>query len=159
MKSFLLLALVATLTSILQAQEIPIDFKKPISFVSTMPDHPVLVESNGRCAVSTDPKAEPVWFRVVPGIVDRKFISLEAVAAPGSYLRHSNWRVFVQPFNEDDESAAIAATFKLIVNSDGTYSLEAVSNPNCYLAVLPANIVRFVANPDSQRRSFLLKTE
>jgi len=134
-------------------------FDKALVLVSALPGNPVVVRNGSVCSVAASDGAKPLRLKIVPGLSDGKSVSFESAESPGFYLKHQDWRCLVLPFRDEDDSFAATATFNLVMNSDGTYSLEAASNPNCYLTVFPTGTVKLVAAPDPLRRSFLLRAE
>jgi Alpha-L-arabinofuranosidase B (ABFB) domain len=153
--TFLVLNLFLALSLSAQEQSSVSDpFGRILMIKSALPGKAVLTQDDSLCSVSSDPTATPIKFKIVPGLSNRKSVSLEVVGSPGTYLRHQDWRFKILPFNDDDPLASSTSTFNLILNSDKTYSLESVTTPHCYLTIIPSNAAMLVLDPDSLRRSF-----
>jgi non-reducing end alpha-L-arabinofuranosidase len=68
-----------------------------------------------------DPYREQLW-RVVPGLADSNAVSFESVSVPGSFLRHNNYAIRLDP-NDNSSGFRADATFHRVAGlADGSWS-------------------------------------
>ena len=153
-----LLLAFAVLLQIRTATASPDLFDQRLTVVSALPGNPFLQEQHDeRCVVTWDPKAKPLAVRLVPGLKNRKYVSLEIAGAPGTYLRHYGGVVYATPCRDGDGPFRDDATFKLILSPNGTYAFESLNLPTGLLTVLPSGTLIVSSDSDPLNTSFLLK--
>jgi serine/threonine protein kinase len=101
---------------------------------------------------------QPVAFRVVPGIADRKLVSLEMVGSPGHFVRHS-WAVarVQKKAGPEDDVFDLDATWKMTLIGDARARFESLNYPGTFLVAKDdGSVVQVNAAPLSHS-VFLLK--
>jgi hypothetical protein len=80
-----------------------------------------------------DPTADQQW-RLVPGLADPAGVSFQSVNLPGSYLRHTNYALRLDP-NDDTATFRADATFYRTAGlADGAWaSFRSYNFPDRYL--------------------------
>ncbi|MEV4752867.1 glycoside hydrolase family 43 protein [Streptosporangium sp. NPDC049248] len=68
-----------------------------------------------------DPYREQMW-RMVPGLADSAGVSFEAVSVPGSFLRHSDYAIRLDPNDNSATFRADATFYRVAGLADGSWS-------------------------------------
>lgn len=97
-------------------------------------------------------------FRLLPGIADRKLVSLEMVDSPGHFVRHS-WAVarVQKKAGPEDDVFDLDATWKMTLIGDARARFESLNYPGTFLVAKDdGSVVQINAAPLTQS-VFLLK--
>ncbi|MDP4179715.1 MAG: AbfB domain-containing protein [Bacillota bacterium] len=120
--------------------------------------------SNSDCLIASapfDPTADMQW-KIVQGLADPNGVSFESVNSPGSYLRHSNYILYLQ---KDDGSTSFdqdATFYKKTGFSDSTWtSFSSYNFPDRYIRSINSKlqidpITSSSTDIDKQSATFLI---
>lgn len=96
-------------------------------------------------------------FRIVPGMTNPTFVSLELVGAKGHYIRHQGFIVHVQERPKLSPQFDADATFKLIRGAGDKVRFEAVNKGGMFITINEAGAVILAGDRPPERSTFVLK--
>lgn len=102
--------------------------------------------------------AEPSRYRLVPGLKDKNFVSLEAVGHTGFFLRHQKFVVYLhQRPKTTNVTFEADSSFKLIHLDGDKVRFEPSTWPGYFITARPDGSVIIARNPAPEESTFVLK--
>lgn len=102
----------------------------------------------------------PRKFAIVPGLADKKAVSLEMLGSRGSFIRHQNnfLKVHTRP-QRPDLLFEQDATWRIIEAGNGKVRLQSFNYPAAFIMVRDDGLVLLMDNPPVEKSTFVLKDQ
>ena len=102
--------------------------------------------------------AEPSRYRLVPGLKDKSFVSLEAVGHTGFFLRHQKFVMYLhQRPKTTNVTFEADSSFKLIHLDGDKVRFEPSTWPGYFITARPDGSVIIARDPAPEESTFVLK--
>jgi hypothetical protein len=95
-------------------------------------------------------------FRIVPGLTNPSFVSIQLKGSDRFYVRHQNFVLHLQEYQKGSPLFEADATFKLLSSADGTVRFEASNFPGKFITVNASGTVAVMANSPIGQSTFTI---